>query len=47
MAERTIKDLSPSRALATRTVFEAFKILKGEGGGIYGSNKPDAKANGI
>ena len=36
MAERTIKDLSPSRALATRTVFEAFKILKAEGGELSG-----------
>lgn len=30
------KELSPSRALATKVVFEAFKILKAEGGQLSG-----------
>jgi restriction system protein len=35
------KELSPSRALATKTVFEAFRILKAEGGQLSGKEVID------
>lgn len=41
MPQRTLQDLSPSRAVATKTIFEAFKILKAEGGQLPGKEVID------
>lgn len=41
MSEKAIKDLSPSKAVAAKTVYEAFKILKAEGGQLSGKEVID------
>jgi restriction system protein len=41
MGDKNLSELSPSRALATRVVFEAFKILKAEGGQLPGKEIVD------
>jgi restriction system protein len=41
MADKNLADLSPSRALATKVVFEAFNILKAEGGQLPGKEIVD------
>lgn len=41
MPEKEIKTISPSKATAAKTIFEAFKILKAEGGELPGKEVID------
>ena len=41
MKEKDTKELSPSKAVAAKTIYEAFKILKAEGGELPGKEVID------
>jgi hypothetical protein len=36
MSEKVTKEISPSKAVASKTIYEAFKILKNAGGELPG-----------
>jgi hypothetical protein len=41
MTEKETKAISPSKATAAKTIYEAFKILKSEGGELPGKEVID------
>lgn len=47
MAEKETKTISPSKATAAKTIFEAFKILKAEGGELPGKEVIDKVRNNV
>jgi restriction system protein len=47
MTEKETKTISPSKATAAKTIFEAFKILKSEGGELPGKEVIDRVRNNV